>query len=63
MIVINQEILNKIEKEKKISELKKFLSESDFRMTLDYFETMLEDQKQYWTNERKKARDEIKSLE
>ena len=40
MIVVDQTILDKINTENKIAELKKLLSDSDFRMTQDYFNTM-----------------------
>ena len=63
MITINQEIINKIESEKRIAELKKLLSDSDFRMTQDYYSTMSDEQKLFWTNNRQSWRGEIYQLE
>jgi hypothetical protein len=48
---------------KKINELKKLLSDSDFRMTQDYFNAMSSEQKLYWTNNRQTWREEIYLLE
>jgi hypothetical protein len=47
----------------KINELKKLLSDSDFRMTQDYYSTMSDEQKLYWTNKRQTWREEIYLLE
>jgi hypothetical protein len=47
----------------KINELKKLLSDSDFRMTQDYYSTMSDEQKLYWTNNRQTWRGEIYLLE
>ena len=47
----------------RVAELKKLLSDSDFRMTQDYYGTMSSEQKLFWTNERQTWRDEIYQLE
>ena len=63
MIIVDQTILDKINAEKRITELKKLLSDSDFRMTQDYYSTMSDEQKLYWTNNRQSWREEIYLLE
>ena len=63
MIIVDQTILDKINTENKIAELKKLLSDSDFRMTQDYYSTMSNEQKLYWTNNRQSWREEIYLLE
>jgi hypothetical protein len=63
MISINQDKLKKIQNEKRVIELKKLLSDSDFRMTSDYFNSMDVNQQYDWTQKRKDWRQEIRSLE
>jgi uncharacterized protein len=63
MITINQQKLKKINDEKRIIELKKLLSDSDYKMTTDYFNSMSPDQQIDWTQKRKDWREEIRSLE
>ena len=63
MISINAEKLKKINNEKRIIELKKLLSDSDYKMTTDYFNLMSSDQQIDWTQKRKDWREEIRSLE
>ena len=63
MIVVDQTILDKINTEKRIAELKKLLSDSDFRMTQDYYGAMSSEQKLFWANERQTWREEIYQLE
>lgn len=63
MITINQDKLKKLNNEKRISELKSLLAESDFRMSQDYFFQMTIEDKDKWTKQRKSWRDEIRSLQ
>ena len=62
MITINQDKLNKLNNEKRIKELQTLLSDSDFRMSKDYFEQMSSQDQDKWTKQRKSWRDEIRSL-
>lgn len=62
MITINQDKLNKLNNEKRIKELQTLLSDSDFRMSKDYFEQMSAQDQDKWTKQRKSWRDEIRSL-
>lgn len=52
-----------IQNENRIVELKKLLSDSDFRMTTDYFAQMTEAEQTKWTDDRRTWRNEIKELE
>jgi len=52
----------KLANENRITELKKLLAESDFRMTNDYYNEMSEMNKTFWTNERCSWRSELRSL-
>ena len=62
MITINQDKLNKHNNEKRIKELQTLLSDSDFRMSKDYFDQMSSQDQDKWTKQRKAWRDEIRSL-
>jgi hypothetical protein len=57
-----EDITEKLTKETRIAELKKLLSESDFRMTNDYFFEMSEIDKTFWSNSRSLWRKELRSL-
>lgn len=63
MIQIDQEKLNQWQKEKQIKDLKKLLSDSDFRMTTDYFSQMTEEDQDHWTLKRSSWRTELRALE
>jgi hypothetical protein len=62
MIIVNQDKLKKLNDEKRIKELQTLLSNSDFRMSKDYFEQMSSQDQDKWTKQRKAWRDEIRSL-
>jgi hypothetical protein len=51
------------EKKVRIAELKQLLAESDFRMTTDYFASMNETDKSYWTDLRHDWREELRGLD
>jgi hypothetical protein len=57
-----EDITDKLTKEARIAELKKLLSESDFRMTNDYFLEMSDADKFVWTNQRASWRNELRRL-
>jgi hypothetical protein len=58
-----EEELAERNKQNRIEELKKLLSESDFRMTTDYFKRMSLEDQTYWDETRESWREEIRSLE
>lgn len=62
MITVNQDKLKKLNDEKRIKELQTLLSDSDFRMSKDYFDQMSIQDQDKWIGIRKKWRDEIRSL-
>ena len=58
-----EDITEKLNKENRIIELKKLLSESDFRMTTDYYKRMTPEKQTYWDDIRESWRQELRSLE
>jgi len=63
MIQIDQNKKAQIERSNRITELRKLLADSDFRMTLDYFNQMTESDQAQWTANRLAWREEIRQLE
>jgi hypothetical protein len=63
MITINQTKQSLIEKTLRIDELKTLLLNSDYRMTLDYYEQMSAEDQGKWTNDRNLWRTELRRLE
>jgi len=57
-----EDITEQLNKESRIKELKKLLSESDFRMTTDYFKRMSLEDQTYWDETRESWRQELRSL-
>jgi hypothetical protein len=57
-----EDITDQLNKENRIKELKKLLSESDFRMTTDYFKRMSLENQTYWDETRESWRQELRSL-
>lgn len=57
-----EDITEQLNKESRIKELKKLLSESDFRMTTDYFKRMSPEDQTYWDETRESWRQELRSL-
>jgi hypothetical protein len=57
-----EDITEQLNKENRIKELKKLLSESDFRMTTDYFKRMSLENQTYWDETRESWRQELRSL-
>ena len=57
-----EDITDQLNKENRIKELKKLLSESDFRMTTDYFKRMSLEDQTYWDETRESWRQELRSL-
>jgi hypothetical protein len=57
-----QDITDQLNKEKRIIELKKLLSESDFRMTFDYYKRMNTQDQNYWNDIRESWRSELRML-
>jgi hypothetical protein len=57
-----EDITDQLNKENRIRELKKLLSESDFRMTTDYFKRMSLEDQTYWDETRESWRQELRSL-
>ena len=57
-----EDITEQLNKESRIKELKKLLSESDFRMTTDYFKRMSLEDQTYWDETRESWRRELRSL-
>jgi hypothetical protein len=62
MITVNQNKLLQINSDKRIYELKQLLSNSDFRMTHDYFSQMSFDDQRKWTEQRQSWREELRGL-
>jgi hypothetical protein len=62
MIIVNQEKLKQLNDTIRTNELKKFLSDSDFRMTHDYFSQMSFDDQRKWTEQRQSWREELRGL-
>ena len=58
-----EDITEKLNKDNRIIELKKLLSESDFRMTTDYYKRMTPEKQTYWDDIRESWRQELRSLE
>lgn len=58
-----EDITEQLNKENRITELKKLLSESDFRMTTDYYKRMTPEKQTYWDDIRESWRQELRSLE
>lgn len=63
MIIIDQAKREGIERNWRIAELKTLLSESDYRMTKDYFEQMPLSDQDKWTSDRNSWRTELRSIE
>ena len=57
-----EDITDQLNKEKRIIELKKLLSESDFRMTFDYYKRMNTQDQNYWNDIRESWRSELRML-
>lgn len=57
-----EDITEQLNKENRIIELKKLLSESDFRMTTDYYKRMTPEKQTYWDDIRESWRSELRSL-
>jgi hypothetical protein len=57
-----EDITEQLNKENRVKELKKLLSESDFRMTTDYFKRMSLEDQTYWDETRESWRQELRSL-
>lgn len=57
-----EEELQEREKQIRISELKKLLSDSDFRMTFDYYKRMTPQDQTYWEEIRESWRSELRDL-
>jgi len=62
MISVNQDKLKQHNNTIRINELKKLLSDSDFRMSHDYFSQMSFDDQRKWTEQRQNWREEIRGL-
>lgn len=58
-----EDITERLNKENRIIELKKLLSDSDFRMTTDYYKRMTVENQTYWDDIRESWRQELRSLE
>jgi len=58
-----EEELAERSKQIRIQELKSLLTNSDYRMTTDYFKSMTKAEQAEWTEKRKAWREEIRSLE
>lgn len=56
-----EEILER-NKQMRIVELRKLLSESDFRMTADYYDSMSSSEKSEWLSKRASWRNELRTL-
>lgn len=61
-IRINSQKLQRIEIDTRRAELKKLLSDSDWRMTYDFFNSMSKQEQKEWTNKRKQWREELDTL-
>ena len=57
-----EDITERLNKENRIIELKKLLSESDFRMTTDYYKRMTPENQTYWDDIRESWRSELRTL-
>lgn len=57
-----EDITERLNKENRIIELKKLLSESDFRMTTDYYKRMTPEKQTYWDDIRESWRSELRTL-
>jgi len=57
-----EDITEQLNKEKRITELKKLLSDSDFRMTTDYYKRMSVENQTYWEESRDSWRTELRNL-
>lgn len=57
-----EDITEQLNKEKRITELKKLLSDSDFRMTTDYYKRMSVEDQTYWEESRDSWRTELRNL-
>jgi hypothetical protein len=62
MISVNQDKLKQLNNTIRANELKKFLFDSDFRMTHDYFSQMSFDDQRKWTDQRQLWRDELRAI-
>lgn len=60
--VVDDEAIELDNKNKRIAELKKLLSDSDFRMTNDYFADMSLEDQIIWTTQRNDWRTELRGL-
>ena len=63
MITIDLIKKQELDNQNRITELRKLLADSDFRMTLDYFNQMTEPDQAQWTASRLAWREEIRQLE
>lgn len=57
-----EDITELLNKEKRITELRKLLSDSDFRMTTDYYKRMTPENQTYWEEIRDSWRTELRNL-
>ena len=57
-----EDITEQLNKENRIIELKKLLSDSDFRMTTDYYKRMTTEDQTYWDTTRESWRSELREL-
>lgn len=57
-----EDITDQLNKQNRITELKKLLADSDFRMTTDYYKRMTSEKQNYWDDIRESWRSELRSL-
>ena len=57
-----EDITDQLNKQNRITELKKLLVDSDFRMTTDYYKRMTPEKQTYWDTTRESWRSELREL-
>ena len=57
-----EDITDQLNKQNRITELRKLLAESDFRMTTDYYKRMTTEDQTYWDTTRESWRSELREL-
>lgn len=57
-----EDVTEQLARESRVTELKKLLADSDFRVTHDYYESLSTTEKQHWVSSRASWRNELRSL-